>query len=189
MQKRFSTKREALDWEREFLRQKRADVDMTFESFTALYEKDVKPKLKENTWLSRESVIKKKLLPYFGQRKLSEITAKDVIDWQNEMRGHKDGKGKLLYPIIGKYGIEKPHTALRKMRTLWGSCSVKQETVTFNQYLIKAKPACVEYVVLHELVHFLYPNHSKQFYDFLSIQMPDWKERKKVLDLEVVHGL
>ncbi len=94
-----------------------------------------------------------------------------------------------LYPIIGKYGIEKPQIALRKMKTLWGSCSVDRSTVTFNQYLIKAKPACVEYVALHELVHFLYPNHSKKFYDFMSIQMPDWRERKRVLDLEVVHGL
>jgi len=94
-----------------------------------------------------------------------------------------------LYPVIGKYGIDKPHIALRKMKTLWGSCSVNRQTVTFNQYLIKAKPACIEYVVLHELVHFIYPNHSKQFYNFLSIQMPDWKDRKKVLDLDVVHGL
>ena len=75
------------------------------------------------------------------------------------------------------------------MKTLWGSCSVNRNKVTFNQYLTKAKPACIEYVVLHELVHFLYPNHSKKFYDFLSIYMPDWKERKKVLDTEVVHGL
>lgn len=90
----FTTKKEALSWEREFLRQKRADVDMTFESFAELYEKDVRPKLKENTWLSKESVIKKKLLPYFGKRKLSEITAKDVIDWQNEIRSYRNEKGK-----------------------------------------------------------------------------------------------
>ena len=69
------------------------------------------------------------------------------------------------------------------MKTLWGSCSVNRNKVTFNQYLTKAKPACIEYVVLHELVHFLYPNHSKKFYDFLSSYMPDWKERKKVLDI------
>ncbi|MCC8163135.1 MAG: M48 family metallopeptidase [Lachnospiraceae bacterium] len=94
-----------------------------------------------------------------------------------------------LYPVIGKYGIEKPQIALRKMKTLWGSCSVNRKMITFNQYLIKARPACIEYVVLHELVHFIYPNHSRQFYDFLSIHMPDWKERKKILDLDVVHGL
>ena len=94
-----------------------------------------------------------------------------------------------LYPIVKKYDIPYPDIYLRKMKTLWGSCSVNRNKVTFNQYLTKAKPACIEYVVLHELVHFLYPNHSKKFYAFLGSYMPDWKERKKVLDTEVVHGL
>ncbi len=94
-----------------------------------------------------------------------------------------------LYPIIKKYKMERPKIMLRKMKTLWGSCSASRGIVTFNQYLTKAKPACIEYVVLHELVHFLYPNHSKQFYNFLSNYMPDWKDRKKVLDQDVVHGL
>ncbi len=63
----FATKREALEWEREFLMEKQADVNMTFESFVALYERDIKPKLKLNTWLTKESIIKKKILPYFRQ--------------------------------------------------------------------------------------------------------------------------
>jgi predicted metal-dependent hydrolase len=94
-----------------------------------------------------------------------------------------------LYPIVEKYKVSKPKIALRKMKTLWGSCSPHWEIITFNQYLTKAALACIEYVVLHELIHFLYPNHSKQFYDFLSNYMPDWKARKKILDQDVVHGL
>lgn len=90
----FTTKREALEWEREFLMQRQADVDMTFDSFIQLYEKDIKPKLKLNTWLTKESIIQKKILPYFKDRKLSEITAKDIMDWQNEIRSLTDSKGK-----------------------------------------------------------------------------------------------
>lgn len=90
----FTTKREALEWEREFLMQRQADVDMTFGSFVQLYEKDIKPKLKLNTWLTKESIIQKKILPYFKDRKLSEITAKDIMDWQNEIRSLTDSKGK-----------------------------------------------------------------------------------------------
>ena len=82
----FGTKTEAQAWEREFLMQKQADVNMTFENFVELYERDVKPKLKLNTWLSKENVIRTKILPYFKNRKLSEITARDVIEWQNEIR-------------------------------------------------------------------------------------------------------
>ena len=64
----FATKKEAQAWEREFLMQKQADINMSFESFVALYEKDVKPKLKLNTWLSKEHIIRTKILPYFKKR-------------------------------------------------------------------------------------------------------------------------
>ena len=82
--------------------EKQADVNMTFESFAQLYEKDMKPKLKLNTWLTKESIIQKKILPYFGKRKLSEITAKDVMDWQNAIRGLTDAKGKPYSPTYLK---------------------------------------------------------------------------------------
>lgn len=90
----FATRAQALEWERQFLQEKRADVDMTFEAFVTLYEKDIRPRLKENTWLTKESIIKSKILPYFAHRKISEITAKNVMDWQNEMRCLKDRFGK-----------------------------------------------------------------------------------------------
>lgn len=92
----FTTKKEAQLWERGFLMEKQADVNMTFESFVELYEKDIRPKLKLNTWLTKDSIIQKKILPYFRKRKLSEITAKDIIDWQNEIRGLTDCHGKPL---------------------------------------------------------------------------------------------
>ena len=90
----FATKREAQEWEREFLMQKQADVTMSFESFAELYEKDVKPRLKENTWLTKESIIQKKILPYFAKRRLCDISAKDVIEWQNEIRKLTDKSGR-----------------------------------------------------------------------------------------------
>ena len=98
----FATKREALEWEREFLMEKQADVNMTFESFVALYKRDIKPKLKLNTWLTKENIIKKKILPYFAKRKLSEITAKDIMRWQNEIREMRDCHGKPLSKIYLK---------------------------------------------------------------------------------------
>ena len=73
-------------------------MDMTLESFCKLYEVDVRPRLKENTWLTKESIIQSKILPYLGQGKMSEITAKDVIDWQNEMRNQKGKTGKPVSP-------------------------------------------------------------------------------------------
>jgi integrase len=76
--------------------EKQADINMSFESFVGLYEKDIKPKIKLNTWITKESIIKQKILPYFQKRKLSEITAKDIIDWQNEIRELTDCHGRPL---------------------------------------------------------------------------------------------
>jgi len=109
--------------------------------------------------------------------------------WRTESLKHLNAHLDKLYPIVEKYKISRPKAVLRKMKTLWGSCSANRGVITFNQYLTKAKPALIEYVVLHELVHFLYPNHSKQFYSFLSNYMPDWEVRKRILDQDVVHGL
>jgi hypothetical protein len=94
-----------------------------------------------------------------------------------------------LFPIIEKYGYELPGIYIRKMKTLWGNSNKEKGRITLNFYLYKALPPCIEYIVLHELVHFLYPKHNKEFYNFLSIYMPDWKERKKILDYEVVQGI
>ena len=86
----FATKREAQEWERSFQMQTSSDMDMTFEAFAQLYEQDMRPRLKENSWLTKENIIQKKILPYFGQRKISEITTKDVIAWQNELLAFRD---------------------------------------------------------------------------------------------------
>ncbi|MDR0313324.1 MAG: M48 family metallopeptidase [Treponema sp.] len=94
-----------------------------------------------------------------------------------------------LYPVIEKHKIMKPNLSIRKMRTLWGSSSPYNSTITLNFYLLKARKPCIQYVILHEMIHFLFPHHNRQFYDFLTLYMPDWKERKKILDTEVVQGL
>ena len=88
----FATKRDAQDWERTFQMQNAADMDMSFEAFLELYEKNVRPRLKENTWLTKEHIIKTKILPYFGKRNISSITSKDVIAWQNELLAYRDKK-------------------------------------------------------------------------------------------------
>lgn len=87
-----------------------------------------------------------------------------------------------LYPLFRKYGVAMPVLRIRDMKTRWGSCLVKKGIITLNKHLIEAPRNCIEYVVMHELCHFIHPNHSKQFYSFLSVLMPDWRERKTILD-------
>ena len=90
----FETKREAQEWERVFQQQSAADMDMNVAAFVELYIKDMKPRLKENTWLTKKHIIETKILPYFEKKNVSEITTKDVIAWQNELLAFRDEKKK-----------------------------------------------------------------------------------------------
>lgn len=118
------------------------------------------------------------------------VIKKQFESWlKDELRNVIDKKLDKLYPIIEKYKIDKPEMFIRKMKTMWGNCMSEKGKITLNFYLYQAPPPYIEYVLLHELVHFLYPNHSKKFYDFLSMYMPDWKDRKKNLDYEVIQGV
>lgn len=85
----FATKKEALQWERDFLAEKSGAVDMTFEAFVKIYLRDRTPRIKETTSVLKESIIESKLLPYFGKRMLRDITAQDVIQWQNTLLKHR----------------------------------------------------------------------------------------------------
>ena len=89
----FKTKREALDWEKTFRQKQEASLDMLFKDFVEVYAEDMKPRLKYNTWLTKEHIIKTKLLPYFGNKKMNEIKAADVVRWQNEMMSFRDEDG------------------------------------------------------------------------------------------------
>ncbi len=98
----FKTKREAQAWEREQFNKTSADLDMTFRSFVDLYTADMKTRLKENTWATKDHIVRTKLLPYFGRLKMCNITAQQIITWQNEMLNHKDENGKPYSPVYLK---------------------------------------------------------------------------------------
>ena len=79
-----------------------ADLDMTFEEFVQAYTRDMKPKLKHNTWLTKEHILRTKLLPYFKDKKMRDIRPKDIIQWQNEQISYRDEKGKPYAPTYLK---------------------------------------------------------------------------------------
>ena len=87
-----------------------------------------------------------------------------------------------IYPKFQKYGVAYPTIRYRNMVSRWGSCQPKRSILTFNYALVEAPISCIEYVVVHEFTHFLHPNHSKKFYQQLAMFMPDWEERKKILE-------
>ncbi len=84
------------------------------------------------------------------------------------------------YQKIVKRRINK--ITVRKMKTRWGSCNPAKGYINLNLELIKKPKECIEYVIFHELAHLIYPNHSKDFYNYLSTYMLDWKRRKEKLE-------
>lgn len=94
-----------------------------------------------------------------------------------------------IYPAFESHGVPLPVIKTRGMKTRWGSCSPSKGAITLNKSLLAAPRACIEYVVLHEFCHLVHPNHSKQFYGLVASLMPDWKERKALLEHCAAEGL
>lgn len=87
-----------------------------------------------------------------------------------------------MLELVKPYNIKRPEMKIRKMRSRWGSCNRLRKKITMNLELIKVNKECLDYVMLHELIHFLVAGHNKLFYNYMTILMPDWKTRKKILN-------
>lgn len=73
--------------------------------------------------------------------------------------------------------IMMPQIKLRYMKSQWGNCKPSQHLITLNKRMIHYPVEFIEYVILHEFIHFIQPNHSKEFYRLIATYMPDYKER------------
>lgn len=138
---------------------------------------------------------KNEVCPFFSDGYIT-LSVKDASDaelcqrtfkkWQNEIcRELITELCRRTYdenPIFEKDGIAFPALHFKTMRTRWGSCNSSGGSLNFNYTLIEAPIECIEYVVMHEFVHFLHPNHSKDFYNTLTALMSDWKVRKEILN-------
>lgn len=91
----FRTRREAVQWEREFMMRENGSLDMTFSEFTDLYRSDRTPRIKESTCALKDHVIATKLIPFLGHKRLREITTRDVLQWQNALLSYRD-------PVTGR---------------------------------------------------------------------------------------
>lgn len=141
---------------------------------------------------SKNYVVSDESYIYLFCKDINDILTKQKIlnRWlQKQLQSEIEKICFEVYKKFEKYNINFPVIRYRKMVSRWGSCQPKRGILTFNYALINVPIACIQYVVIHEFTHFLQPNHSKQFYTQLSMFMPDWKDRKKQLDQEVVQGL
>lgn len=92
----------------------------------------------------------------------------------------------LLPPLIAKWekiiGVEVKEWHIKKMKTLWGSCNIEKQRIWLNLELIKKPPHCLEYVIVHELVHLLERHHGEKFINYMNQFMPNWVAYKRELN-------
>lgn len=80
------------------------------------------------------------------------------------------------------YKVRFPDLKIVRLNKQWGACSPKKQRVILNLELIKTPKECIEYIALHEMLHFRFPNHNLSFYGALGTLMSDWKEREDLLN-------
>ena len=84
-----------------------------------------------------------------------------------------------------KLGIQVNKLYVRKMKSHWGSCNREKRTLRLNSELAKRDPECLEYVIVHEMVHIFEKGHNEKFYRLLGKYLPEWKAIRKKLNAGV----
>ncbi len=87
-------------------------------------------------------------------------------------------------PFLKDYGYDDvPELKCRSMSSKWGVCFTKKNRINISSYLIHYPLECLEYIMVHEMTHFIVPNHSKRFYEVIYKNMPTYKEAVERLRL------
>ncbi|WP_336249555.1 SprT family zinc-dependent metalloprotease [Stomatohabitans albus] len=108
-------------------------------------------------------------------------TRKTVLD-----RWYRQESERVIPPFVAQWqpviGQLVHRIAYRRMKTKWGTCQPQTGVLRFNTELAKYDPMCLEYVVVHELVHLLEGSHNARFKSLMATFLPDWQERKRMLN-------
>jgi len=127
----------------------------------------------KQAWIAKQQSI---MLEHENQPKAPSLT-----------REHRQQMKELLPPLFEKWeamiGVKAHEWGVKAMKTRWGSCNTVKKRIWINLYLIHKPRICLEYVLVHELVHLLEASHNKRFYAFMTEFMPDWKAHRQLLKM------
>ena len=107
---------------------------------------------------------KRKIIDEWHRTELKKITPKLIAKWEK------------------KIGVKTNEFGIKKMRTKWGTCNIKAKRIWLNLELAKKPKACIEYIIVHELVHLLERSHNKRFVKLLNQFMPKWRFHRDELN-------
>ena len=96
---------------------------------------------------------------------------------------------KVVYQRFHQQHIDVPMPTVKQqhMKSRWGSCTPSKQLIKMNMRLLEGPQAYIEYVMVHEFAHFKYLDHSKNFHNLVAQFLPDWKARKKSLNIYFAH--
>jgi predicted metal-dependent hydrolase len=126
-------------------------------------------KIKNNSWLTL----------YIRPGTSGENREKVINEWYRaQLKAHMPKLLKKWQDIIG---IEVNAWGIKKMKTKWGSCNIAKKTIWLNLELAKKPPECLEYILVHELVHLLERHHNERFRQHMDRFMPHWQLHRETL--------
>jgi len=99
---------------------------------------------------------------------------------------HREQLRLAMMPIISKWepllGVKTNHIFVQRMKTKWGSCNPRRRSIRLNSELARKPPECLEYVIVHELVHLMEPSHNARFVSLMDRFMPQWHQHRDELN-------
>ena len=105
--------------------------------------------------------------------------AKIIEEW------YRDVLKKVVPVILGKWekiiGVKSALWRIQNMRTKWGTCNIRERRIALNLHLAKRPPDCLEFVIIHELIHLLEKSHGVKFKKYMDAYCPNWKMIRKSL--------
>lgn len=107
---------------------------------------------------------RERLLQRWYRDRLRELIPPQLIRWQ------------------GILGVNVADWRIKRMKTRWGSCSVEARRIWLNLELVKKPAPCLEYLIVHELTHFIERHHNDRFIAILDQHLPDWRQRRELLN-------
>lgn len=110
----------------------------------------------------------------------TQARLKLINEWYREQL--KQVIPKLIEQWQIKTGVVADDWGVKKMKTKWGSCNIEAKRIWLNLDLAKKPPECLEYIIVHELVHLLERNHNKRFIAYMDAFMPKWRMHRDTLN-------
>jgi len=122
----------------------------------------------------------------FQVRKESTLSQRENILTEWYRKQMKQIVPDVLAKCENIVGIRANEWRVKNMRTKWGTCNIEKKRIWLNLQLVKKTPECLEYVIIHELVHLLERNHNDKFCEYMNCFCPNWREIKENLNQQML---